>query len=473
MDQLDWKKLLSPKRLNADVVQETDFDARSEYQRDIDRIVFCSAFRRLQDKTQVMPLPQSDYVRSRLTHSLEVASIGRSLGNLVGKFIIEKEALENVTKDDFGNIVVAACLAHDIGNPPFGHTGEKAIGKFFERFFEDEKNEPIVSQLTDEQKSDFLKFEGNAAGLRILANDHSSGRLGGLKLTYSTLGAYSKYPTGSKNTEFNELGKATEGRKSQSKFGFFQEEREVFSKIADELGLIKLAESKKNPAWCRHPLSFLLEAADSLTYLIIDFEDAHKLGYINSIEAEEILYSIVKRTTDSRCNIDDWKSIENKDERIGALRAKALNSLIYECFSEFKDKYNDIMTGRFDKELPDCIQSTSDLDRIKQLCINSYFGHSSVIDIELAGFEVLGGLLDCFTGIIIEFEEKRRKGEKLEIKDARNKRLLLKMTSQFAEPLKSPEVSVYKKLLICADFVSRMTDGYAMKLYKKLKGIEL
>jgi dGTPase len=466
MIKMNWDTLLSSDRFCASKYEETDFDARSEYQRDIDRIVFCSAFRRLQDKTQVMPMPQSDFVRSRLTHSIEVASIGRSLGNLVGKYVIDKEELDAITKDDFGNIVAAACLAHDIGNPPFGHTGEKAIGKFFNIFFQ--QNKDIANKLSTAERNDFLEFEGNAQGLRILSNDHPSNRPGGLRLTYATLGAFCKYPKGSVETDFNELGLQESDRKSQSKYGFFQEERIAFNTIANTLKLLPLSKAEcDNSSWCRHPLSFLMEAADTLTYSIIDFEDGHKLGFITTQDAEDILYPIVERTTDSRCNKEDWRQIKDASERIGALRSKALNSMIYECFILFRDNYSKIISGSFDKELPDYIPSAADLDKIKKMSRNKYYNHSSVIDIELAGFEVLGGLLKLFTDCIIEFEQKGK------IKDAQNIRILLKMSQQFSEPILSKEVSVYKKLLICTDFISRMTDGYAMKLFKKLKGIEL
>ena len=463
---MNWIKLLSKERINSSSHDTTDFDARSEFQRDMDRIIFSSAFRRLQDKTQVMPLPQSDYVRSRLTHSMEVASIGRSLGKVVGKYVIDREKLaaDIATEEDFGNIVVAACLAHDIGNPPFGQSGEKAIGKFFNGFF---KNNPdVTSTLSKAQLRDLVHFEGNAAGFRILANDHPSGRSGGYRLTVATIGAFSKYPKGSLVTTYNELGSCVNERKSQSKFGFFQEEANTFEGIAEKLELLSINQGIEK-AWVRHPLAFLMEAADSLTYSIIDFEDAHKLKYIDTSKAEELLYAIVKRTPDKRCNTEDWRTINEPSERIGALRAKALNSLIFECRTLFIDNYDSILEGKFDKELPDAIPSSNDLNEIKKVSRENFYNHSTVIDIELAGFDVLGGLLDSFVQIAIEIHTNG------EIRDPRNTRLLQKMSQQFSSALIKEDASLYQRLLICTDFVSRMTDGFAMKLYKKIKGIEL
>ncbi|MGN6566863.1 MAG: dGTP triphosphohydrolase [Flavipsychrobacter sp.] len=456
MQRLDWNRLLLKDRLFAAKHKASDdFDVRTEYQRDIDRILFSTAFRRLQDKTQVLPFPGSDFVHTRLTHSLEVSSIGRSLGKLVGNFVINKGEINDATiaPDDFGNIVVAACLAHDIGNPPFGHTGEKAIGKAY-------KKEKISSKLNPLEAGDLINFEGNAAGFRILTNDHASAIPGGLKLTYATLGAYSKYPCASIKPKLNTLGNHGK-RKSLSKFGYFQQEKDIFKKVANELGLIHLSLDSENGAWCRHPLAFIVEAADTFTYRIVDLEDAHKMNFICTKKTEDLLFEIVKRSADPRCDLNDWKSIKDPNERIGALRSKALNSLIHEAFIVFKDNYEDIMTAKFDKEIPDIVPSQPYLETIENETKQHFFRHSLVIDVELAGFEVLGGLIGQFVDALKNPN------------DIQSKRLLLKLSDQFKDEIALPTTSYYKKLLLISDFVSRMTDSYALDLFRKLKGIEL
>jgi len=470
--KLDWINLLSKNRLHAKSHDDnTDYDARNEYQRDIDRIIFSTAFRRLQDKTQVMPMPDSDFVRSRLTHSLEVASLGRSMGKLIGKFVVEKENLDkkHYSPDDFGNIVAAACLAHDIGNPPYGHSGEKAIGEFFNKFLNDPLNDEILKDLSDSQKLDLIKFEGNACGLRVLANNHPSGVKGGLRLTFAVLGTFIKYPKGSEDIneneeilKFNFKGKniKNEKRKSQSKFGYFNEESVVFKNIIDELKLIPIA--KKGEAitsYCRHPLAFIMEAADSVAYHIMDFEDGHKMNFIPTQIVQKHLFNIIKNSTDERCVKDDWQKIKNKDEKIGALRSKALNQLIYECVQAFKENYKQIMTGEFDQELVDIIPASDILRKIKdEHTIENYYRHSSVIDNELAGYEVLGSLLALFVSAIPDPNSDK------------SKKILLKMPTHFSKIIKDKKAPIYLKLLTCADHVARMTDGYALSQYQKFYG---
>ena len=379
--RMEWSKLMTDKRLKATTYANLDFDARNEFQRDIDRIVFSSSFRRLQDKTQVFPLPINDFVHTRLTHSLEVASVGRSLGKLVGNFIVDRGETKgtSLTSDDFGNVVSAACYSHDIGNPPFGHSGEKAIGTYFTS----EKGKEIIKSLTPSQRKDLEMFEGNAAGFRILTNDHPSKVEGGLRLTYATLGAFSKYPTGSVKSKYNELGKSIDNRKSHSKFGYFQSESSLIEEVANECGLIQLStDDSEVKSWCRHPLTFLMEAADTICYYIIDLEDGHKIKIISTEEAEELLFAIVNESPDTRCDKNDWKSIAHPDERIGALRAKAINTLVYESYSTFKENYDGMMTGNFDKEIPDIFHSKKHLDKIKEMSIENLYNHVNVVEVE-------------------------------------------------------------------------------------------
>lgn len=466
MNRMNWSQLLCDERLFATKYTENaEYDVRTEFQRDVDRILFSSAFRRLQDKTQVMPFPGSDFVHTRLTHSLEVSSVGRSLGKLVGNHIINKlQELDSgkYTVDDFGNIVVAACLAHDIGNPPFGHSGEKAIGKAFKSQIR--KIQDLYPELLDSNKhslNDFIEFEGNAAGFRILTNDHPSGIDGGLKLTHATLAAFTKYPCSSNvDRKFNDIGKSVDKRKSHSKYGFFDREKEIFRIVAEKTGLILLTEDSSNNSWCRHPLAFIVEAADTFTYKIIDLEDAHKMGCISTDVAADLLMRIVNNTTDARCDKEDWKNIKTADEQIGALRSKALNVLIHEAFTVFKDRYEDIMSGRFDLEIPDCVTSKDILKEISKTTRNKFFRHSSVIDVELAGFEVFKGLVEMFVNAL------------LYPKDPQSEKLFLKLPIYLSEAIEK-ESSFYNKLLYTSDYLSRMTDSFAIDFYRKLKGIEL
>lgn len=450
---------MTQRRLKAVNYENQDFDARTEFQRDIDRIIFSSAFRRLQDKTQVFPLPINDFVHTRLTHSLEVASVGRSLGKLVGKFIIEKGDTEEMvlTSDDFGNVVAAACYSHDIGNPPFGHSGEKAIGTYFAS----DQGKDLTKNFTASQRTDLELFEGNAAGFRILTNDHPSKVDGGLRLTFATLGTFSKYPTGSTDVKLNQLGLSPSKRKSRTKFGYFQSESILFQEVATECGLIPLSEANSEvKAWCRHPLTFLMEAADTICYFIIDLEDGHKIKLISTEEAEALLFAIVEQSPDARCNKTDWKSITHPDERIGALRAKAINTLIYEAYSTFKNNYQDIMAGKFDEEIPDIIHSTSLLEQIKLKSIEKLYNHVNVVEVELAGYKVLGGLVDVF--LKATFNPA----------DAMNKKILSLLPKQFQVKISNENDKYLQTMKVC-DYVSRMTDSYAIDLYRKLMGIEL
>jgi len=462
---MKWERLLTIERLNGQPHESlNDYDVRSEFQRDIDRIVFSSAFRRLQDKTQVLPFPGSDFIHTRLTHSLEVASIGRSLGKLIGNFVIEKNEIstDKVTADDFGNITVAACLAHDIGNPPFGHSGEDAIGKAFGKIFskwKTEKDQRLLSVI--DKDKDFTCFEGNAAGFRILTNDHPSGVLGGLRLTYATLGAFSKYPTESGNVTLNELGRSIKNRRSLKKYGVFKEEKEVFLKVAQKLGLLNLSSEPNSIAFCRHPLAFAVEAADTFTYKIIDLEDAHKLGFVSTQDAQDLFMEIIRISPDRRCQADDWRSLATVDEKIGALRSKALNSLIHEAFIVFKQNYEEIMTGMFDSELADVIPSSEHLSNIQRITSEKFYRHTLVIDVELSGFEVFDGLINLFVDAINSQN------------DSQSKKLLLKLPDYIRAPLQDNNVALYKKLLLITDYTSRMTDSFAIDLYRKLKGIEL
>ena len=446
-----WARLISKKRFErTDKKYASDESVRGEFQRDYDRIVFSSAFRRLQNKTQVMPMPESDFVHTRLTHSLEASVVGRSLGRIVGKSILERhpELAEekNIQEADFGDVVAAACLAHDIGNPPFGHSGEDAISSYFES----EAAKPYLDNLTDAEKADLMHYEGNAAGFRVLTYTYPShcNMQGGLSLTYTTLATFTKYPKeslpkikGTSNT-------------SEKKYGFFQTEKSWFNNIAKELGLLKKGEHGE-VFYHRHPLAFLVEAADDICYRIIDFEDGLKLGLIPQEKGTELLRQILNADPNRKSNLEfyDWK------EEIGYLRARIIGKLIDEAAAIFLQHEQEIMDGTYDQPLINELECKPVLDEIKKLSIKLIYQNRPVLEIEAAGFEVLAGLLDA--GIKAVFE-----------KDSKHHRKLAALIPPHY--LQLPDTATdYERIIHITDFVTSLTDQAALGLYRKIKGIEL
>lgn len=442
---MEWSKLLSSERLGRDDKTEHQ-DARSEFQRDYDRIVYSSAFRRLQDKTQVFPLAESDYVRTRLTHSIEVSCVGRSLGTLVGDFVIKNNLgnIEGVGPQEFGNIVAAACLAHDIGNPPFGHSGEDAISSWFNG-----EGNKYLCCLREEEKVDFLKFEGNAQGFRVLTRLQNAVNRGGLQLTYAVLGTYSKYPRKGFISDFDDSKKV-----SEKKFGFMQADSKLFDLVAKNLELI----NKQNGAWSRHPLAFLMEAADDICYRIIDLEDGYRIGRVSFKETEELL-ELVAFGEMNGSNSSSYKLIDCNDDkgRVEYLRAKAINNLINESVGVFKENYQEIMNGCHEKDLLTQTKYLSQLDKIKEISREKVYKSPNVLQIEAAGFEVLGGLLEKIVPSLVN----------------ENKTLAQNKIFQLIPPQFTKGESKYERLLNATDFVSGMTDSYAVTLYRRLRGIEL
>lgn len=447
---LNWNSLLNGKRLGAS--QASDISKfRSEFQRDFDRIIFSSAFRRLQDKTQVFPMPVSDFVHSRLTHSIEVSSLGRTLGNLAGDFILGKEkdlANLGVTMNIFGDIVAAASLAHDVGNPPFGHSGEKAISDFFK------KNSSLKSNLNESEWNDFINYEGNAHGFRLLTNHHPDEiEKGGLKLTYATLAAFSKYPRESyiPTNELENIGK----RASLKKFGFFQTEKDFFLEVAKETNLLSLTDSKsKSISFSRNPLTFLMEAADNICYRIIDLEDGFKLNYLKFKEIEELLmpFMLKEKTSYAR-----YLTLLDEGEKVGYLRAKAINSLVFETMDTFIQNYSKIMSADFDDELTNHIPSFGILEGpIKESNIYLY-NRKAVIEIELAGYKIINGLLEIFMDANLSTTSYTKK-------------LLQIVPNQFVA---KEGDSHYLRMMRIVDFIARMSDSYAINLYGKLSGQKL
>ena len=441
-----WDKLIADCRLGLEdrMVQEAD-DIRSTFQRDYDRIIFSSPFRRLQDKTQVFPLPGSIFVHNRLTHSLEVASVGRSLGNLVTAAIRnnQKSHFQNIV-GEIGAIVSAACLAHDLGNPPFGHSGESAIADYFKKG----SGSKYQSEVTEAQWTDFTCFEGNANAFRVLSHQFAGKRNGGFALTYSTLASIVKYPY-----ESSLAG-------GKPKFGFFQSEKELFRKIASQLEMVKISE---NPLqYMRHPLVYLVEAADDICYQVMDVEDAHKLKILTYPETETLFLNFFHPEADSQL-IDNITStlnlVSDCNERIAYLRAMVISKLTKECAAIFISRIDTFDNAAkiisLFKSLPE--PSKSAMAQIQEVSLNRIYNDRAVIEIEIAGYKILGTLLEAFITAVVHPD------------DFLSKKLRTLIPSQY----QNPDDSMYGKIQSVVDFVSGMTDLFALNLYRKITGMEL
>lgn len=427
---------------------------RTAFQRDYDRIIFSSAFRRLQNKTQVFPLPGSVFVHNRLTHSLEVSSVGRSLGTIVGEYIINhcKTELDDEAKIfyqyNLSNVIASACLCHDIGNPAFGHSGEDAIAHYFE------KNEADLKSIFNEKQwTDLIHFEGNANAIRVLTHQQTGKDKGGCQLTLTTLASIAKYPC-----EANAREKKTLHRK---KFGFFQNEKETFLNIAKSTQMIQ--ESEEPIIFKRHPFVWLVEAADDICYNIIDMEDAHRLGIVSTKDCESLFLDLIKSegSSDMKKIHDQLAVLSNKNERISYLRAKVINSLLNITVEMYKIHFNEIMAGTLSTSLLDIFKKENNsLQEIERFSIAQIYNHKAVVEIENAGYNVLYELLDHFIPSILKSKEKRK---------SYDKKALQLMPEQFHYA----NGSDYQKVLGVLDFVSGMTDNFATDLYRKIKGIEI
>jgi len=449
---MNWDHLFSAKRDRFKNPKPSHID-RSDFERDFDRVVFSSAFRRLQDKTQVIPLPESDFVHTRLTHSLEVSCVGRSLGRLVGSRMLERhpELKERVGVSDFGAVVASAALAHDIGNPPFGHSGETSISHYFRQG----KGQALKAQISDERQwADLTNFEGNANGFRLLTNYNGSGS--SVQLTYTTLAAFMKYPTQSLKTE------KLEDRVSQKKYGYFQSEKEIFLDICTHLQLRKL----NDYSFCRHPLVYLVEAADDICYRIIDFEDGIRIGLIPFQEGEELLISILDREGDF--HPERYKEIPDPKEKIGYLRARAINNLIRKTSDIFCDHEAQLLDGSFDRSLIDLVDTSAGLNTILDLSVKHVYRSRNVIQIETAGFHVVAELLDMFISAV---NDHHQFGKNLRRERPLSDKVIQLLPKQFLAS--GNEADLYSRVLLVCEFVAGMTDSYAVTLYRRLKGMEL
>ena len=444
---MNWEQLLSLKRFGDTHKRlriEQD-ETRLGFEVDYDRIIFSSSFRSLQDKTQVIPLSQTDFVHTRLTHSLEVSVVGRSLGRLAGQQILKKHPylseIHGYKYSDFGAIVAAAALAHDIGNPPFGHSGEKAIG----HFFAEGKGQIFKSYLSEKEYQDLVDFEGNANGLRLLCED-SPGKQGGLRLSYATLGAFMKYPKES-------LPKKPSAHIADKKYGFFQSDKKKVQALAEELGL-EPRNTKDSLSYHRHPLVYLVEAADDICYTIIDFEDGINLGLISEEFALEYLIKLVKE----KINTEKYNQLVFTADRISYLRALAISTLINEAVEIFMENETAILQGEFSTALLDKSTFKAQIEDIISLSVQNIYRSTEVVDKEIAGYKILSDLLEVYSHAA--FQQQQNKASSYD-------KLIL---ATLPETLQQPEESTYLLLLKIAGFVASLSDRRAVQLHQKIRG---
>ncbi len=445
---MNWNNLFSVKRLEEKYTDSAN-QTRTTFEVDFDRVVFSSAFRRLQDKTQVIPLPESDFVHTRLTHSLETSCVGRSLAKEIGKEIIDRNGLKSVTVEDFGSVVATACLAHDIGNPPFGHSGESAISNYFRKG----PGMKFKNDIDEDKWSDLVNFEGNANGFRILTNRHNILK-GNIRLTYSTLAAFTKYPCAS----FKE-GKQHQKR-IHKKYGYFCAEKDSFEEIFSELKIAK----NKDGIYSRHPLAYIIEAADDICYRIIDFEDGIRIGLIPFEQGRDILRSMLSSAYFKQSKFNNIKDVK---EQIGYLRSKVITSLVEEVSGIFLDNEGNILKGNFDKALLDEIDGKrmNTLKEIELLSIRNIYNSKEVVMIEVSGFNVVEKLMDLFIGAVNSYSEL---GDKIHKEDVLSDKLIEILPKQYLGNDGYPEKDLYLRILQICEFIAGMTDSYAISLFRKL-----
>lgn len=444
MEKMDWKKLISNKRLGQEQRHFERHDERSEFKRDYDRLIFSAPFRRLQNKTQVFPLPGSIFVHNRLTHSLEVASVGMSLGNDVSRLLTQRRPeLRDSLFEEIGTIVAAACLAHDLGNPPFGHSGEKAI----QAYFKDGRGKHLQSQVSPLFWADITRFDGNANAFRLLTHRFKGRRAGGFVMTYTTLASIVKYPHSALFAEKN-------------KFGFFTSEYEAYKKIAEELGIPLLQLGNGHEQWVRHPLVFLVEAADDICYEVMDIEDAHKLKLLSYDETERLLLNFFPEEgrESLRQRIID-EGITDENEKVVFLRASVIGLLERECVQVFVDHEEEILAGTFKGSL---VEHMGDVPReaykrCTKVSLERIYRSKIVLDIELSGYKIMESLIDQMIDAVLYPDRFY------------SKQLIGRVSSQYEIDADDLET----RIMAVIDYISGMTDVYALDVYQKINGISL
>ncbi len=447
---MNWAQLLSNKRLGQEN-SRTRKDDRSEFQRDFDRLIFSAAFRRLQNKTQVFPLPGSIFVHNRLTHSLEVSSVGRSLGNDISKLLIQRHPeLAETHVTEMGSIVSAACLAHDLGNPPFGHSGEQAIESYFRegngQRLRDYICEETQDGLSEDEWQDLVHFEGNANAFRLLTHHFKGRRKGGFVMTYSTLASIVKYPYSS-----NLAGK-------KGKFGFFQQEKEDYQRIAEELGILKMPSPEGTLRYARHPLVYLVEAADDICYEIMDIEDAHKLKLLTTNETIDLLLAYFDEAKQETIR-KRLAELDDRNERIVYLRSVVINCLESECVRVFVENEEAMLNGTFEGSLINHIGPVpkAAYDRCVDKAYEKIYHTQMVVDIEISGYRIISQLLDLMVEAVTHSDRSY------------SKILLNRVSTQY--DVLAP--TLYERIMAVLDYISGMTDVYALDLYRKINGMSL
>ena len=442
---MEWKQLISNKRFGQEHKHAERHDDRSEFKRDYDRLIFSSAFRRLQNKTQVFPLPGSIFVHNRLTHSLEVASVGMSIGNDISRRVIqERPELKDTLIEEIGTIVSAACLAHDLGNPPFGHSGEKAI----QTFFSEGPGQKIKSMVSSEFWDDITHFEGNANAFRILTHRFKGRRQGGFVMTYSMLASIVKYPFASSLAG------------NHGKFGFFASEAESYRKIADELGIFCKSAPGEPLKYARHPLVYMVEAADDICYEIMDIEDSHKLKILSFAETEHLLLSFFDEEIQQKIRqriIDEELTDEN--EKVVYMRASVIGKLENECVAAFLAHEEEILAGTFEGSLIDHISERQKkaYQECEKISYSKIYQSKPVLDIELSGYQIMATLMKVFVEAAVNPSRFY------------SKQLLRRVSSQYDIENENLE----ERIMAVLDYISGMTDIYALDIYQKINGISL
>ena len=452
---MNWNSLYTSKRLGAENRYEgenTD-PIRNAYLRDYDRLIFSSPFRRMQNKTQVFPVPGPIFVHNRLTHSLEVASVGRSLGKAIGVNISKKYPAEDANfhefyRYDLPTVIATSCLAHDIGNPPFGHSGESAIRNYFDNLT-GETRDTLEAELSENQLNDFRRFEGNANAFRILTNPQN-----GHQLTYATIASIVKYPTDSSHG-FNKKS----GFIGTKKSGFFDSEIETYRKVATELDITVLDDETNT--FARHPFVFLMEAADDICYRIIDLEDAHRLRILTVQQVMDLLLPFWENDEKMHNYLknDKLPRILDNNEKLSFLRAMLINLLTHKCMEVFMDNEETILSGQLNKSLVDILDphTTTCLKKVDEISIRDIYNHKSVIEIEIAGYNVIGGLLDEFVTAVLHPSRDK------------SKKLIQLVPKQF----NTQQDSLYANIQSVVDFIAGMSDLFAVDLYRRIKGITI
>ncbi len=453
---MNWNNIISGHRTGGTTGPK---ESRTDYQRDFDRLVFSSAFRRLQDKTQIFPLPGSTFVHNRLTHSLEVASVGRSLGKLIGNKLVEAGSVDEDQQDfylhELSNVIASACLAHDIGNPAFGHSGEDAISSYFvdHAHTEIEGNKKLREYFSGNQWHDLIRFEGNANSFRILTHQFNGKSTGGYRLTYPVLAAILKYPCESVSVDKNHV--------HRKKFSFFQSEKELGAEILRNLNIDEVEDG--TGFFKRHPFVYLTEAADDICYRIVDFEDAQRLHILSFELVYEMFLNLIHEISHPKNDLKRIKStlesIGDPNEQISYLRAIAINSLTLETTDLFMQRKEEIISGAYNKGLLDELtEKYQTLQEIQDISINRIYNHDTVVELEITGYRVMSDLLGLFIPAILKSKRLMK-----------DKKVLRLLPDQFKKDDPKPYAQVFSVL----DYLSGMTDSYAIELYRKLFGIEI